>query len=101
MNLSSDSICYTLVRHSGFTTSQKHFFRWATEVRSINGRQVPEILRAGGSVFSSYKEAVISSLGENYPDADYNGLYPRARGIFRHVSSIAEEIYIKPKEALP
>lgn len=81
---------WTLVQHSGFGYSKKPAFQMAVEIREIEGRSVERVTKAGGVVFDSYDDAIVSEDMENYPPGVV-GLAPRARGTFsnREVDGLA------------
>lgn len=75
---------YTLVQHSAAAHGGDGTFSLAVELRSVFGKQVADVAKAGGLIFNSYTEAAEAEVDENYPP-DVVGLTPRVGGSFSSV----------------
>ena len=81
---------YTLVAHSGLPMAvEMRFLQNKSELRRVN--------RAGGVVFTDYKEATEAEEAENYPP-EVLGIHPRVRGHFVKEVVQGLQIYIPKKE---
>lgn len=82
---------YTLVQHTGWTVGQKPAFKNAVEMRMINRQQAEKVQAKGGHVFRSYADAHDAEHKANFPDPNYQGIYPSAQGRFVKVGLMEGE----------
>jgi hypothetical protein len=91
---------WTIVQHSGFGYAGKEGFKQATETRKIStAGELKIVKRAGGVLFSTYREAEEFSEKANYPDG-YNSLYPAVKGTFSSKKVDGLAIYVPFKVAV-
>lgn len=83
---------YTLVQHSLFTFGGHSEFRHTVETKSVTPEQAPQVLKAGGTLFESFKEALRVSETENYPSNA--GTAPRCQGTFSGMKIDGLRVYV-------
>jgi hypothetical protein len=93
------ALMYAIVQHSAFGYKQDDRFKSGLELRGVTEQQARPILRVGGVVFSSYKEANEYIMAEQYP-ATVAGMIPKAPGRFhQHIKLDDLAVYIPKQRA--
>lgn len=87
---------FTLVRHSAYGINRDADFRHAVEEHAIVDGMIPRILKAGGLIFDTYKEAFDAAQAYNYPPGT-QALIPQAQGEFKNVGSVRAVFIPFPK----
>lgn len=84
---------YTLVQHSAAVRAGDETFSLSVELRSIFGKQILDVAKAGGLIFNSYAEAAEAEEEENYPPG-VEGMVPRVVGSFSEVMVDRMPVYV-------
>lgn len=93
------ALMYAIVQHSAFGYRQDDRFKKGLELRGVTEQQARPILRVGGVVFASYKEANEYANAEQYPP-NVKGLNPQAPGRFhQHIKLDDLPVYIPKTRA--
>ncbi len=89
---------YAIVQHSGVTTGHAEFEQ-AVEMRQVDARQARKVRSIGGLVVDDW--AVADALTEtiNYPEG-YEGMIPRAIGMFSEVTIDGLRVYLPVREVV-
>lgn len=90
---------WTLVQHSGFGYGGNPQFSKAVESRPVRTAGEERLVtQAGGILLGSYTEAEELAFSVNYPDEDYAGLIPDARGAFSDRKVDGLRVYIPVRQ---
>lgn len=86
---------WAIVQHSGFGYKGNPQFKKAVETRKLQTVGEQRLVeRCGGAVFDSYLDAEHFAEKANYPDPDYKGIVPNAKGEFSRMCIDGLRIYI-------
>jgi hypothetical protein len=83
---------YTLVQHSGFR-HDVGFAQAVEEAVVTTEAELQTVRKAGGALYSTYREVSKAEYDENYPP-NVKGIYPKAKGTFSTQALDGRKIYV-------